>query len=155
MNRKALTLAIVTAGTLLAGCAVEESANPGGGSVDVPAASAAASQAPPAAASPKAPAAPQAPAGGLADGSFTSTAPAFKDDGLGSFGGTARVTNTSGSEKTGTFTYTIFKGSEQVGTAVGVANTVGAGVTSTVQLISQDKFAAGPYRVEFQVDAEF
>jgi len=122
---------------------------------------------PPAAASPAAPApaetipaAPTAPAvaepalEGLADGSFTSTAPMLTDS-LGSFSGTARVTNTSDTEKTATFTYTLFAGDTQVGTAVGAANMVGAGETATVQLVSTDTFAAGVDKVEFQVDAEF
>ena len=132
---------------LLTGCAAPApSANPGGGSVNVPAASA-----PAGAPASKAPAA----AGGLADGSFTSTPPTIKDT-FGMFGGTARVTNAEGDkEKTATFTYTLFKGAEQVGTAVGVANTIGAGKVATVTLTSTDAYVAGPYRVEFQVDAEF
>lgn len=93
--------------------------------------------------------------GELADGSFTSTKPRLKNDGLGDFGGTARVTNTSGSEVTGSFTYTLYKNGKELGTASGVANEVGAGKTATVQLVSQDKYVAGVDRVEFQVDAEF
>lgn len=92
---------------------------------------------------------------GLADKSFTSTAPLLKDDGLGDFGGTARVTNASDQEHTATFTYTVFRGSAQVATLQGAANAVAPGKVATVQLISQDKYVAGPYRVEFQVDAEF
>lgn len=91
---------------------------------------------------------------GLEDGSFSSTAPVLADS-FGSFAGTSRVTNTSDSEKTATFTYTLFKGGAQVGTAQGVANTVGAGETATVQLISTDPFATGVDKIEFQVDAEF
>lgn len=139
------TLLALTAAVTLAGCA-SESANPGGGSVDVadPAASAAA----------PAPAASKKPTGGLADGSFTSAAPQIKEQ-FGTFGGTARVTNTSDKEKTATFTYTIMKGDQQVGTLQGVSNAVGAGTTATVTLLSTDKYVAGPYKVEFQVDAEF
>jgi hypothetical protein len=136
LSGTALTLALV-------GCTpVEESADPGGGSVEIPASEPAA---------PSAPAAPD----GLADGSFTSEPPMLKDDGIGGFGGTARVTNTADKELTATFTYTIFKADAQVGSAIGVANAVGAGQTATVQLSSQDPFVEGPYRVEFQVDAEF
>jgi type II secretory pathway pseudopilin PulG len=114
--------------------------------------------APAAPAEPPAPAepAPAAPASGeLQDGSFTSEQPRLKDDGLGDFGGTARVTNTSDSEKSGIFTYTLFKGGDMVGTAQGSASEVGAGETATVQLVSTDEFVAGVDRVEFQVDGEY
>jgi hypothetical protein len=111
---------------------------------------------------PVAPAEPAAPEpaepaseGDLSDGSFTSEPPMLKDDGLGDFGGTARVTNISDSEKSALLTYTLFKGGEQVGTAQGSVSEVGAGETATVQLISTDPFVAGVDRVEFQVDGEF
>jgi hypothetical protein len=90
----------------------------------------------------------------LSDGSFTSTQPVLSDA-LGSFGGTGRVTNTSDAEKSGIFTYTLFKAGQQVGSMQGAANAVGAGETATVQLISTDDYADGVDKVEFQVDAEY
>jgi hypothetical protein len=96
-----------------------------------------------------------APDGDLSDGSFTSEPPQLKDDGLGDFGGTARVTNVSDGEKSALLTYTFFKGGEQVGTAQGSASEVGAGETATVQLVSTDEFVTGVDRIEFQVDGEF
>lgn len=92
---------------------------------------------------------------GLSDGSFSSEEPMVKDDGLGSLGGTARVTNTSDSGKTAVFTYTVFVDGAQVGTLQGSAADVEAGSTSTVQLVSTDPIVDGPYTFEFQVDTEF
>jgi hypothetical protein len=102
-----------------------------------------------------APAEPASGSGDLSDGSFVSQPPQLKDDGLGDFGGTARVTNVSDSERSAILTYTFFKGGEQVGTAQGSASEVGAGETATVQLVSSDPFVAGVDRVEFQVDGEY
>ena len=99
----------------------------------------------------------------------TSSAPAAKSDGkasdggwvlestkfeasLGDFGGTARITNTEDSTRSGSFTLTLFKGDEQVGTVTGFASDVESGKTVTVQLISTDDYVSGPYRVEFQND---
>jgi hypothetical protein len=86
------------------------------------------------------------------DGGWTLESQQLKDDGLGDFGGTARITNTEESPQTGVFTLTVFKGSEQVATLQGSADEVEPGKTVSVQLISQDKFRKGPYRVEFQND---
>lgn len=108
----------------------------------------------PAAPKPAAPKPAQA-AGSLSDGDWTAVAPKLVDDGLGDFGGDARVTNTSGEEKSGSFTFSLFKGGELVGTLIGVASDVGAGETATVSLVSTDKFQSGVDKIEFQVDADF
>jgi hypothetical protein len=78
----------------------------------------------------------------------------LKDDGLGDFGATARITytgeDTSGGDNI--FTITVFKGTRLVGTLNGSANSVMPGTTATVQMISQDKFVGGPYKYDFQND---
>ena len=67
----------------------------------------------------------------------------------------ARVTNTSDEEKTGSFTFTLLQGGEPVGTLQGVANTVGPGDTASVQLVATEACPKGKVTYEFQVDAEF
>ncbi|MCW2798714.1 MAG: hypothetical protein JWQ70_186 [Aeromicrobium sp.] len=77
-----------------------------------------------------------------------------KNDGLGDFGGTARITYT-GDDKDGgsnVFTITAFSGKDLVATLQGSANTVRPGTTVTVQLISQDKFRSGTFKYDFQND---
>lgn len=98
--------------------------------------------------------APAAPAG-LADGSFTSKEPTSVKSSFGICQASSRIVNTSDEEKSATFTYTLLKGGESVGTLSGAANAVGAGKTATVQLIGQESCPKGDYDVEFQVDAEF
>lgn len=77
-----------------------------------------------------------------------------KDDGLGDFGGTARISYTGDDENGGTnlFTITLFDGKEVVGTLQGSANTVKPGSAVTVQLISQDKYKEGTFKYDFQND---
>ncbi len=94
-------------------------------------------------------------AAGLSDGSFTGTKPRGLRTQFGTCQATARVTNTSDSEKTAVVTYTAFKGGQQVTTLQGTVNQVGAGDTATVTLLSQDPCPSGSLRYEFQVDAEF
>lgn len=78
----------------------------------------------------------------------------LKDDGLGDFGGTARITYTGKDSDGGNnlFTITVFQGKHLIATLNGSANTVMPGTTSTVQLISQDKFVGGQYKYDFQND---
>ncbi|MEJ7634315.1 DUF2510 domain-containing protein [Aeromicrobium sp.] len=78
----------------------------------------------------------------------------IKDDGLGSLGGTARITYTGDNEDGGTniFTVTLFKGKDAVGSLQGSANTVKPGTAVTVQFISTDEFVKGPYKYDFQND---
>jgi len=80
---------------------------------------------------------------------------ATKDDGLGSFGGTARITNSNGKAMSATFTLTLAKSGTQVASLMGSADGVAAGKTVTVQLISQDKYKAGKYASDFQVDVSY
>jgi hypothetical protein len=77
-----------------------------------------------------------------------------KNDGLGDFGGTARVTYTGDDSEGGDniFTVTVFKGTKVAATLTGSANTVQPGTAVTVQFISSDKFVAGPYKYDFQND---
>lgn len=76
------------------------------------------------------------------------------NDGLGSFGATARVTYTGKDDAGGTnlFTVTVFKGGKDIAVLNGSATSVAPGSTATVQFISTDKFAAGPYTYDFQND---
>jgi hypothetical protein len=77
-----------------------------------------------------------------------------KDDGLGDFGGTTRVTYTGDNPEGGTnlFTITVFVGGKDIAVLNGSVSSVQPGRTATVQLISQDKFVGGPYKFDFQND---
>jgi hypothetical protein len=78
----------------------------------------------------------------------------IKDDGLGDFGGVARVTYT-GSDTAGggnVFTLTVFKGGKDIAVLNGSADSVAPGKQVTVQFISSDKLVAGPYTYDFQND---
>jgi hypothetical protein len=76
------------------------------------------------------------------------------DDSLGDFGGTARITYTGADGDGGSniFTVTVFAKGTDVAAMVGSVNSVMPGDTATVQLISTDRFVAGPYRYDFQND---
>lgn len=74
-------------------------------------------------------------------------------DSLGSFGGTARIKyNGDDDNASNIFTITLLKkGTEDVlATLTGAANDVAAGKTSTVELLSTDKFSKSKYDLEFQ-----
>lgn len=88
----------------------------------------------------------------LQDGDWRLDSVQVKDDGLGDLGATARITYTGSDPDGGTnlFTVTIFKGKKVVGTLDGSANSVPAGSTASVQLISTDKFVGGPYKYDFE-----
>ncbi|MGA5193611.1 hypothetical protein [Streptomyces exfoliatus] len=75
-----------------------------------------------------------------------------RDNGLGDFGGRARVTYTGDNPDGGgnTFTVTVFKGGKDVASLLGSASEVPPGRTVTVDLISTDKFVRGPYTYDFQ-----
>jgi len=78
------------------------------------------------------------------------------DDGVGQFGANhVRIRNDNTDAKTATFTITLTKSGQVVGTLSGAANQVAPGKTVTVMMVSTDKFAKGPYQVEFQVNASF
>lgn len=78
-----------------------------------------------------------------------------KDDGLGDFGGTARITNSNNSAKTGTFTLTLARNGAQVASLQGSAQSVAPGKTVTVELISQDKYSAAKATADFQTDISY
>lgn len=76
-------------------------------------------------------------------------------DGLGSFGGTVRVTNTNDKPSTAAMTVTLMQGGGQVASLQGAADQVQPGKTVTVQMVSTDPFVKGPWVQEFQVDASY
>jgi len=78
-----------------------------------------------------------------------------KDDGLGNFGGTARITNSNDSAKTATFTLTLARNGVQVASLQGSAESVAPGKTVTVALISQDKYSAAKATSDFQTDISY
>jgi hypothetical protein len=78
-----------------------------------------------------------------------------RDDGLGNFGGTARITNANDGSRTATFTFTLVRAGKQIATLQGSAQDVAAGKTVTVDLISQDKFSHGAYIWDFQTDVSY
>jgi hypothetical protein len=77
-----------------------------------------------------------------------------KDDGLGDFGGVARVTYTGANPAGGAnlFTLTVFVGGKDVAVLNGSAEDVKPGTAETVQFISGDSFVGGPYKFDFQND---
>jgi hypothetical protein len=79
----------------------------------------------------------------------------LKDDGLGDFGGNARITNRNGTAQTAVFTFTLYRGSQQLATMEGSAAEVQPGQTVTVDLISSDAYVSGPVRYYFQADVSY
>ena len=159
MYRALATTAVVT--MLLAGCGTEEESPDAGGApaetttaplAPGPEQTAAVEGASPSAVPPVAPL-PPAP-GALVDGAFESELPSFEQGSGGTFAGTARITNTSDSPQSGTVTYTLSVDGEQVATAEGQVESLGAGETREVQLTSEDPFVEGPYEVEFAADTQ-
>jgi hypothetical protein len=78
-----------------------------------------------------------------------------KNDGLGDFGGSARVTNTNDSSRTAVVTFTLFRNGHQVGVLQGSSSDVSGGKTVTVDLISSDKYSSGSYTYDFQADISY
>jgi hypothetical protein len=120
-------------------------------------------------------AAAEQPSGGNAQEAETQTAPAatgptaklpiqngdwrldsvtVKDDGLGSFGGRARITYTGDNPEGGTnlFTLTVFSHGKDVAALTGSADSVKHGTAATVEFVSTDDFVGGPYKYDFQND---
>jgi hypothetical protein len=79
----------------------------------------------------------------------------ISEDGIGDFDGTARITNQNDSEQSGSFTFTVFHGSQQVATLSGSASQVQPGQTMTVTLFTTDDYVPGQSRVVFQTDYSF
>lgn len=90
----------------------------------------------------------------IEDGDWSLDSLRVKDDGLGDFGGTGRVTYNGSNPDGGTniFTVTVFVSGKDVATLSGSANGVKAGDAVSVQFISQEKFVGGPYKYDFQND---
>jgi len=88
----------------------------------------------------------------IQDGDWRLDSVQLKDDGLGSFGGTARITYTGDDSDGGDnlFTITVFKGKKVVATLDGGASSVRPGSTATVQLLSTDDFVGGSYKYDFE-----
>jgi len=101
-------------------------------------------------------AAPPTSAGLSSDNGWTLTSFTAKDDGLGDFGGTARIINSSGkSVKGALIKVTLLQGSEVVATLNGSASDVADGKTVTVQMLSQDKYRSGKFTPELQMDGTY
>lgn len=80
----------------------------------------------------------------------------LKDDGTGDFGGTARVRNDNAGTMSGTFTLTVMKGGDTIGSMQGASQGVRAGQTVTVEWVSQDKYMSGSgLTTTFQCDVSF
>lgn len=142
--RRAIVPVLLT--VALAGCAAPSSSTSGSRSQSDPLASTQGRSAAPKATT----------AGKKSDKGWVLQSVAYKDDGLGTFGGTARVTNANGESKSAVFTITLGGGgSSPVASLQGSAQDVAAGKTVTVQLISQDKYKAGKYAVDFQTDTSY
>jgi len=78
------------------------------------------------------------------------------DNGIGSFGASARiVNNTGGDVGAATFTMTVLEGGDIIATLIGSAMGVAAGDTATVDFVSDDPIRTGQFVYDFQVDASF
>jgi hypothetical protein len=75
--------------------------------------------------------------------------------GDGDFAGTTRITNTSKTTASASFTITLLVNGGTVASLGGSAHDVPAGKTVTVKLTSQDDYQAGPYTLDFQTDASY
>jgi len=99
---------------------------------------------------------PPTPAGLSSDNGWTLTSFQAKDDGLGDFGATARIVNSSGkSAKGALIKVTLLQGSDVVATLNGSASNVADGKTVTVEMISTDKYRSGKFTPELQMDGTF
>ena len=90
----------------------------------------------------------------LQDGDWRLDTIRVQDDGLGDFGGNARITYTGDNPDGGSniFTVTVFVGGKDVAVLNGSVNATSPGDTDTVQLISTDNFVGGPYTYDFQAE---
>lgn len=103
-----------------------------------------------------APAPPAAPAGLAEDNGWTLGSFTSKDDGLGDFDGTARVTNNTGNNvKGGVRKITLLQGSDVVSTLDGAFGPVAAGNTVSVDMLSQDKYKSGKFTPQLQIDGTY
>lgn len=90
----------------------------------------------------------------MQDGDWRLDSLSVKNDGLGDFGGRARITYTGDDADGGSnlFTVTVFKAGKDIGTITGAASDVAPGRAKTVQLISSDKYVSGTLKYTFQND---
>jgi hypothetical protein len=88
----------------------------------------------------------------ISDGDWRLDSVRVADNGLGTFGATARITYTGSDSKGGTnlFTLTVFKGGSDISALTGSASDVAPGKQVTVDFIGTDKFVSGPYTYDFQ-----
>lgn len=91
----------------------------------------------------------------LSDKGWTVVSYELKDDGTGSLGGSARITNTASTSRTVVGKLVVFKAGTQVGNLDLSAQDVAAGQTVTVDLVGTDKYVVGPYTVQFQADMTY
>ena len=75
--------------------------------------------------------------------------------GDGDFGGSARLTNTTRTTASASFTITLLVKGQTVASLQGTAYNVPAGKSVLVQLVSQDEYQSGPYTLVFQTDASY
>ncbi|MBA3524525.1 MAG: hypothetical protein H0T85_08250 [Geodermatophilaceae bacterium] len=104
----------------------------------------------PSSTSPATTAAPPPAGGDLEDQGWLVASTSFTPT-LGIFFGTAEITNTATTPRSGIFTLTLSKGGTVIATLIGSADTIPAGQTATVDLIGGDTFVEGPYDVLFEV----
>ena len=81
----------------------------------------------------------------------------FPDHGIGDgdFGGSARLTNTTRTTASASFTITLLVKGQTVASLQGTAYNVPAGKSVLVHLVSQDEYQSGPYTLVFQTDASY
>jgi hypothetical protein len=90
------------------------------------------------------------------DKNFTMTTFQLKaPDFSGDFAATARIRNDNSSTETAVWRVSLFKGATLLGSVQGSGQSVAAGQTITVDMISQDKYAAGMTRYELQTETNF
>lgn len=91
---------------------------------------------------------------GLIDDGWKVDSFAMQADAAGSFGATARITNTGADKKAAAFTVTVMDSTKAVVVVLqGVASNIAKGSTVTVQFVSSNPYKAGAYLYAFQVDA--
>lgn len=73
----------------------------------------------------------------------------------GDWKGTVRITNDNYDAQSASFTFTIMRAGQQIGTMSGNVSQVSPGQTVTVELISFDSYSPGAFRYYFQTDYSF
>jgi len=73
----------------------------------------------------------------------------------GDWGGTVRIMNENADSLSASFTLTLMRDGQQIGTMTGSVDQVAPGQTVTVDLISSDTASTGPFTYYFQTDYSF